>query len=170
MLNAQKCNHYQIPDGFDDLLLVGQDKVDIDNPSKTYAKRNVPSMRKLYEQWRSSNNAGRKKLEARHGLKPRLTAGGLYLENPFYKLYDLYQFDIHEDMAVDYFHVDIIGLYPAHVDLFHKSLPAYLKDIFKEEYSKTTLYNRKLKPFDEKEYWMGEVRILTMQFLTIRNG
>jgi hypothetical protein len=122
---------------------------------KTFTTRTVPEMRKYFNKWLKEDNATRKKLEKKYGLNPTVV-NGQYQENPFFKLYDLYGFDIYTDSPVDFFHVEIIGLIQEHVELFHNDLPEKQKQEFEQHYSTYKYHNYTLKPWHTRNYWMGD--------------
>jgi hypothetical protein len=155
---VHKDDHYFNPSGF-------QNHTNLFCPCKSFPARTVPTMRIVMDEWRMSRATQRLTLEQTHGIKPRTNIHGLYVENPFYRLYDLYGFDVYADTPVDFFHVAIIGLFPQHVELFHASLPTNLKTEFDQHYSTFKYNNRTLKPFSTRNYWMGEVHKITCLFI-----
>jgi hypothetical protein len=117
-------------------------------------RRSAPKMRELWNEWRNKPNAESKKQFAKeNGLKPPKNG---QLETPMYRLYDLYGFDIHEQMPVEFLHVAIIGLFADHVELLFESLSASKRRKFEQIHATCKLNNRELRPFSSRGYWMGE--------------
>ena len=69
-------------------------------------------------QWNSAQSKSEKsEIESKFGIKPTVNSRGEYIESPYFRLYDLYGFDIFQDSPVDLFHITLIGLLPTVVEL-----------------------------------------------------
>jgi hypothetical protein len=103
---------------------------------RDFDKGTVFNSRNRYREWKeAAKKSQRREVEHRYGLSPHLTnqvfniekgkwEGRQYEENPFFRLFDLYSFDIYQQSAIDLFHIILKVVFPTHIDLLHKQLKA----------------------------------------------
>ena len=102
------------------------------------------------------NKTERKQIEKKYGLSVRTNSNGDYIENPFFKLYDQYKFDIFQDSVVDLFHITLIGLLPTVLAEADNFLERRKRDEIASHINSVKINNSSLSTKD-KEYWNGDM-------------
>ncbi len=112
--------------------------------------RTVPLMRKHLEELKGAKSKQEEEdIKKKYGLNPSTTP------NPFFRLYDLYKFDIYQDSPVDFFHVGLIGLLPTTISLINDLLPERTTARISEVMSKYWTSGESLQ-WKHHGYWTGE--------------
>ncbi len=127
-------------------------------PDKRFLHRTVCRMRTYFGMHRMAvTKTAKEEVAKRYGIKPYENECD---ENPFYSLYDLYGFDIHQHSPVDLFHVGIIGLLPTTIALINEKLPPRKKDMIHTQVKRLAIGDS--LNWDEHKYWNGDKWLLFM--------
>ncbi|KAL0481789.1 hypothetical protein AKO1_015397 [Acrasis kona] len=120
-------------------------------------ERSVMGMLSILKKWINGQKAVKDSLEACHSVKFIMKDKKLR-SNPFWRLTKLYDFDIHKDSVVDWFHIGPIGLFKRYIDfmdtVLKKEEVEQLKKLMKSDDFK--IFGRQGPPYENRKYWNGE--------------
>jgi hypothetical protein len=153
--NGACCNcKAQQADLWKDVHTSSQTGVDI------YNVRTIEDTKKHILEYRNATlNTERENIAKKYGIKPYVNEKGNVIENPLWKLKDLYGFDLHEISVVDFFHVSILGLARWHFNwiydnVLNASEKRTLEEILqREEFS---VAGRNVTYLESSKFWNGD--------------